>query len=44
VLFRKQAVDDVSRNEYVYFIDDTHWNERGIGVAAQALIDAWRAR
>jgi hypothetical protein len=41
---RKQAADDLSRNEYVYFIDDTHWNERGIGVAAQALFDAWRAK
>jgi hypothetical protein len=41
---RKQADDDLARNEYVYFIDDTHWNERGIGVAAQALFDAWRAR
>ena len=41
---RKRAADDLSRNEYVYFIDDTHWNERGIGVAAQALFDAWRAK
>jgi hypothetical protein len=41
---RKQAADDLSRNEYVYFIDDTHWNERGIAVAAQALFDAWSAK
>ena len=41
---RKQAADDLSRNEYVYFIDDTHWNDRGIGVAAQALMDAWKAK
>jgi hypothetical protein len=41
---RKQAADDLYRNEYVYFIDDTHWNDRGISVAAQALMDAWRAR
>jgi hypothetical protein len=41
---RKQAADGLSRNEYNYFIDDTHWNERGIRVAAQALMDAWTAR
>jgi hypothetical protein len=41
---RKQATRDLSRNQYVYFIDDTHWNERGISVAAQALVEAWKAR
>jgi hypothetical protein len=41
---RKQAADDLPLNEYVYFVDDTHWNERGIAVAAQALVEAWNAR
>jgi hypothetical protein len=41
---RKHAADDLARGEYVYFIDDTHWNERGIAVAAQTFVDAWRGR
>jgi hypothetical protein len=41
---RRQAASDLPRNEYVYFIDDTHWSERGIAVAAQALVEAWNAR
>jgi hypothetical protein len=41
---RKRAADDLARDEYVYFVDDTHWNERGIAVAAQTFVDAWRRR
>ena len=41
---RRQAANDLPRNEYVYFVDDTHWNERGIGAAARAFVEAWRAR
>jgi hypothetical protein len=41
---RKQAADDLHRNEYVYFVDDTHWSERGIAAAAQALVEASRER
>ena len=36
---RKQAADDLSRNEYVYFIDDTRLERaRGIGVAAPGVV------
>jgi alginate O-acetyltransferase complex protein AlgJ len=41
---RKEAADRLARKDYVYFIDDTHWNERGIGVAARTLMEAWTAR
>jgi acetyltransferase AlgX (SGNH hydrolase-like protein) len=41
---REQAASDLPQNEYVFFVDDTHWNERGIGVAAQALVEALKAR
>jgi len=40
----KQATADLPKDQYVYFIDDSHWNERGIGVAAQALVEAWKVR
>jgi len=36
----EQAARDLPRHEYVYFLDDTHWNERGIAVAAKAVVDA----
>lgn len=41
---KKQAATLLPQNEYVYFIDDTHWNERGISVAAQTLVEASKAR
>ena len=41
---RKEATRGLPQNEYVYFMDDTHWSERGIGVAAEALVGAWKAR
>ena len=37
---RVQAADDLARNEYVYFLDDTHWSDRGIAAAARTLVDA----
>jgi len=36
---RREAADGLARGEYVYFLDDTHWNERGIEVAAKAFVD-----
>ena len=39
---KARAAVDLSRNQYVYFIDDTHWNERGIEIAARALVSASR--
>jgi SGNH hydrolase-like domain, acetyltransferase AlgX len=38
------AASGLPRNEYDYFLDDTHWNDRGIGAAAQALVQALKAR
>jgi SGNH hydrolase-like domain, acetyltransferase AlgX len=29
---------------YLYFLDDTHWNRYGIGVAAEAIASRWRPR
>jgi SGNH hydrolase-like domain, acetyltransferase AlgX len=39
---KQQAVDGLSRRSYTYFLDDTHWNERGIEIAARAFVDARR--
>jgi acetyltransferase AlgX (SGNH hydrolase-like protein) len=39
---RRQAAADLARHEYVYFLDDTHWNERGIETAARTFVDARR--
>jgi hypothetical protein len=38
-LFRARAAEDLSRHEYLYWRDDTHWNARGIALAAEAV---WR--
>jgi hypothetical protein len=43
-LLRRHAADGLSKGEYVYFIDDTHWNARGIDLAAQAVVEAARGR
>jgi hypothetical protein len=36
-LFRTSAAQGLSRHEYLYWRDDTHWNARGIKLAADAL-------
>jgi hypothetical protein len=41
---RKAAADRLTRNEYVYFLDDTHWNDRGIALVARAVFEAWQRR
>jgi hypothetical protein len=39
-LFRKQAEALLTRDEYLYWLDDTHWNAEGIREAAQAITDS----
>jgi len=39
---KQQAVDGLSRRSYTFFLDDTHWNERGIEIAAKTFVDARR--
>jgi hypothetical protein len=38
---RSQAEEGLQRREYNYWIDDTHWNRRGIQTAAMAILQAW---
>ena len=35
--FRQAAADGLPRRDYLYWQDDTHWNARGIGIAADQL-------
>jgi acetyltransferase AlgX (SGNH hydrolase-like protein) len=39
--FRARATQDMADRKYLYFLDDTHWNARGIGIAARALSAHW---
>jgi hypothetical protein len=41
---RRQAADDLPRGEYDYFLDDTHWSDRGIAAAARTFVEAWAGR
>jgi hypothetical protein len=36
-LFAAQAAAGLPRHEYLYWRDDTHWNARGIRLAADAI-------
>ncbi len=38
--FRKQAEALLARDEYLYWLDDTHWNAEGIREAAQAITNS----
>lgn len=38
--FRKRAEVLLSQDEYLYWLDDTHWNAEGIREAAQAIADS----
>jgi hypothetical protein len=40
-LFLTQAADHLERGEYLYWLDDIHWNGRGIDLAAAAIQEAW---
>jgi len=35
--FREQAEERLARDEYLYWLDDTHWNAEGIREAAKAI-------
>ena len=37
-LYRHYAEEGLSQKQYLYWRDDSHWNSRGIGVAAQQLL------
>jgi hypothetical protein len=39
-LFRRQAEALFPRDEYLYWLDDSHWNAEGIREAAQAIADS----
>ena len=39
-LFRQQAASLLARDEYLYWLDDTHWNGGGIREAAQAITNS----
>jgi hypothetical protein len=41
-VLRERAERDFERGAYIYRRDDSHWNERGIVVAADAIAKAWR--
>ena len=38
---RSQAEEGLQRREYNYWIDDSHWNHRGIQTAATAILQTW---
>lgn len=38
--FRERAEALLARNEYLYWLDDTHWNPEGIRYAAQAIVES----
>ncbi len=41
---RRQAAEDLKRHQYLYFLDDTHWNDRGIATAARVFAAAAAGR
>jgi hypothetical protein len=36
--FRKKAQEDYQQGRYIYWRDDTHWNSRGVELAAQEIL------
>jgi hypothetical protein len=40
-MFAAQAGAHLARHEYLYWLDDTHWNAQGIDLAAAAIHAAW---
>ena len=41
-VLRRRAEQDLERGAYLYRRDDSHWNERGIVLAAEAIAEGWR--
>lgn len=39
--FRARARDDLSEGNYIYWLDDTHWNGRGLAVASDLIARTW---
>jgi len=42
-IYQAKAAEALAQNQYLYWSDDTHWNGRGIRIAAEAVIAEWRA-
>ena len=42
-VFRAQARQDLASGNYLYWRDDTHWNGRGVAIAADAIRRRWFA-
>jgi hypothetical protein len=40
-MFAAQAAAHLARHEYLFWLDDTHWNAQGIDLAATAIHAAW---
>ncbi len=36
-VFRTRAADALERGEYIYWLDDTHWNGAGTSTAAEEI-------
>ena len=43
-VFRREAQIKFQRGEYIYHLDDTHWNARGISIAANEILAVWNRR
>lgn len=40
-VFAARVAESLGRHEYLYWLDDIHWNTRGTDVAAQAIREVW---
>ncbi|HEX4628346.1 MAG TPA: hypothetical protein VH137_06095 [Gemmatimonadales bacterium] len=41
--YRAAAAHALAQGRYIYFLDDTHWNAAGVGIAAQEIGRRWQA-
>jgi hypothetical protein len=39
--FAARAAEELARHEYLYWLDDIHWNARGIDLGAVAIREVW---
>jgi hypothetical protein len=42
-IFREHAASALASGKTIYWIDDTHWNAEGVGIAAKTLAQAWKS-
>lgn len=42
-VFRQRAAEEIQQGRYLYWLDDTHWNGRGVAVASAFIRDEWFA-